>query len=654
MILPLPWALRRKILLHGAKGVIFRCVRQLKISNTETQTNMSPKKPKIIVVGGGISGSMAALAASGGEAEVILITPAAPRRSRSASLREGISAALNTEGEGDSPALHAQETLACGEHLSNPAPVSRMCEAAPGIVGLFDRMGVMFERSSEGMIELKGSPGSSKRRVASTYPATGHSIISALDAQLRRKAHAGQIQILEGWEFLSLVLDDSRLCRGAVAVNLKNMEVKAMASDAVVMCAGGFQGIFGKVSTDRSCTGAAIAACFEQGARFANPEFVELHPYTIASEEKRIPIDDAILKAGGRILCSHAQRRFYFLEEWFPESDGLVTHSVALRATWKAVQEAGLGSDNLTSVELDLSNLDPEWIEHNIVDLLSFYQKLTGEDPIETPMKIKTGVHRTLGGLLVDDAHATNIRGLFAGGGAACQYHGAGVLNGNGILACAFGGRRAAESALSYSLGSSRAASAFPASLLDSAKAREDDLTALIASRQGTENAHALERELEDALAVCASIVKDNSELKKASAKVAEISDRFSRAALADRAEWANGELIFMRKFRHSLALASLTLTAAIARDESRGAHFKPEFPERDDKRWGIVTTADWSEQGVKLQYSTKIADNLGKAYTLSFPSPLGGEGQGEGANSPLIPPSSRPSPQRGEGTEIE
>lgn len=217
------------------------------------------KKPKIIIVGAGISGCMATLAAISKGVHVSIFTLMPPCRSPSSAIREGFNAALSTVGENDSPQLHAADTMAHGDGLADPKTVERMCLDAPALVKFFDRMGVLFDRAADGLIALYKSQGSTHARTARAGGATGHAILSAIDGQMRRLALEEKIRMFEGWEFLSPVIDDKGACRGIVAQNLRNSEIKLFSSDAVIVCSGGMLRY--------------AAPSFAHGALLANPDF---------------------------------------------------------------------------------------------------------------------------------------------------------------------------------------------------------------------------------------------------------------------------------------------------------------------------------------------------------------------------------------------
>lgn len=238
-------------------------------------------KGKIIVVGGGLAGLMATIkvAEAGTPVELFSLVPV--KRSHSVCAQGGINGAVNTKGEGDSPWKHFDDTVYGGDFLANQPPVKAMCEAAPGIIHLMDRMGVMFNRTPEGLLDFRRFGGTLHHRTAYAGATTGQQLLYALDEQVRRHEVAGLVTKYEGWEFLGVVLDDEGICRGIVAQNLTSMEIKAFPADAVIMATGGPGIIFGKSTNSVINTGSAASIVYQQGAYYANGEFIQIHPTAI-------------------------------------------------------------------------------------------------------------------------------------------------------------------------------------------------------------------------------------------------------------------------------------------------------------------------------------------------------------------------------------
>src|SRR5205807_2149954 len=234
--------------------------------------------PRIIVIGGGLAGLSAVIkiAEMGGQVDLFSIVPV--KRSHSVCAQGGINAAKNLKGEGDSPWQHFDDTVYGGDFLANQPPVKAMCEAAPGIIDLLDRMGVPFNRTPEGLLDFRRFGGTLYNRTAYAGATTGQQLLYALDEQVRRFESDGLVNKFELWEFLRLVIDDGGVCRGIVAVDIRNLDIRAFRADAVLLCTGGPGMIFGRSTNSVINTGAANSRAYQQGAIYGNGEFVQVHP----------------------------------------------------------------------------------------------------------------------------------------------------------------------------------------------------------------------------------------------------------------------------------------------------------------------------------------------------------------------------------------
>src|ERR1700740_2319482 len=418
--------------------------------------------PKIIVVGGGLAGLAAVIkiAEMGGEVDLFSIVPV--KRSHSVCAQGGINAAKNLKGEGDSTYKHLDDTIYGGDFLANQTLVKGMCDAAPAIIDLLDRMGVMFNRTPEGLLDFRRFGGTLYHRTAFAGATTGQQLLYALDEQVRRHESEGKVKKYEGFTFLSAVLDDAGVCRGICAMDLRSMEVKTFPADAVIFCTGGVGAIFGRSTNSVVCTGSAQSALFQQGVDYSNGEFIQVHPTAIPGEDKLRLMSESARGEGGRVWVPRTpgdtrepgsipvSERFYFLEEWYPKYGNLVPRDVATRAIHKIVYEHGLGIDGQPMVYLDLTHIDRETLNRKLEGILEIYEKFVGDDPREVPMKIFPGMHYTMGGLWVDFNQMTNIPGVFAAGEAEYQYHGANRLGANSLMSCIYGGFVAGPNALAY------------------------------------------------------------------------------------------------------------------------------------------------------------------------------------------------------------
>ena len=556
--------------------------------------------PRIIVVGGGLAGlsSVIKIAEAGGKVDLFSIVPV--KRSHSVCAQGGINSAKNLKGEGDTTFKHFDDTIYGGDFLANQTPAKQMCEMGPAIIDLLDRMGVPFNRTPEGLLDFRRFGGTLYHRTAFAGATTGQQLLYALDEQVRRFESEGKVQKYEGWEFLSAVLDANGVCRGICAMDLRSMEVRTFPADAIITCTGGNGAIYGKSTNSVVCTGSAQSALYQQGAAYANGEFIQVHPTCIPGEDKLRLMSESARGEGGRVWVPRNPQdkraaqsipeteRFYFLEEWYPKYGNLVPRDIATRAIHRIVYQENMGIDGQPMVYLDVSHLAPER-QHKLEGILEIYEKFVGDDPRKVPMKIFPGVHYTMGGLWVDLNQMTNIPGIFAAGEADYSIHGANRLGANSLLSCIYGGFVAGPCAIAY-------AKSLPAQVGDGGHAaerqRQAEANALLLNNKGTENPFRLWRELGDTMTRHATIIRYNSGLAEADAKIVELLDRFRNVNLSDKSQWANTSFAFARQLYNMLQLSRVVVQGAAQRDESRGAHYKPDFPDRDDERFLKTTKA--------------------------------------------------------------
>jgi succinate dehydrogenase / fumarate reductase flavoprotein subunit len=574
--------------------------------------------PKIIVVGGGLAGLAAVIkiAEMGGEVDLFSIVPV--KRSHSVCAQGGINAAKNLKGEGDSTWQHFDDTVYGGDFLANQPPVKDMCEAAPGIIDLLDRMGVPFNRTPEGVLDFRRFGGTLYNRTAFAGATTGQQLLYALDEQVRRYESEGKVKKYEHWEFLSAVLDAKRICRGICAMDLRSMEIRTFPADAIILATGGIGAIFGKSTNSVVCTGSAQSAVYQQGCYYANGEFIQVHPTSIPGEDKLRLMSESARGEGGRVWVPKTpgdkrdpksipeKERWYFLEEWYPKYGNLVPRDVATRAIHKVVYEHNLGIDGKPMVYLDLTHIDRKILDRKLEGILEIYEKFVGDDPRDTPMKIFPGMHYTMGGLWVDYKQATNIPGIYATGECEYQYHGANRLGANSLVSCIYGGFVGGPAAMQYA----RNAPAAPANgHFEAERKRQEEINSRLMRANGTENPFLLWRELGDEMTRNCTVIRYNKNVQATDARLVELLERFQKINLSDRSQWANTTVAFARQLYNMLQLARVIAQGAAMRDESRGAHYKPDFPERDDKNWLKTTKASFAPDADEPKFEFEPVD---------------------------------------------
>jgi succinate dehydrogenase flavoprotein subunit len=568
---------------------------------------------KIGIVGGGLAGLAAAMkiAEAGHAVDLFSVVPV--KRSHSVCAQGGINGAVNTKGEGDSTWEHFDDTVYGGDFLANQPPVKAMCDMAPSIIYLFDRMGVPFSRTPEGLLDFRRFGGTKHHRTAYAGASTGQQLLYALDEQVRRYEGTGKIRKFEHWEMLSLVLDNHQVCRGLVAMNLQTLELKAFPADAVIIATGGPGLIFGKSTNSMVCTGSAVSACYQQGAKYANGEFIQVHPTSIPGEDKLRLMSESARGEGGRVWVPRQKgdtrspsqipekERLYFLEEKYPAYGNLVPRDIATREIFQICMEGyGVAGDN--QVYLDLTHIPADVLDRKLGAILEIYEMFVGDDPRHVPMRIFPGVHYSMGGLWVDNDQRTNVPGLLAAGECDYSIHGANRLGANSLVSCVYGGFIAAPAAIDYAKNVQRNG-AEGSAIYEQELKRQQEINDGLIAQTGNENQYLLHQEMGKWMTENVTVVRYNDKLKATDQKLLELMERYHRISINDSNLWATMALPHARHLDNMLELARVITLGALNRNESRGAHYKPDFPQRDDERFLKSTIAEHSGEGPVLSY---------------------------------------------------
>lgn len=549
-------------------------------------------KGRLIVVGGGLAGLMATIKSAEAGVPVDLFSLVPVKRSHSVCAQGGINGAVNTKGEGDSVENHLDDTVYGGDFLANQKPVQAMTAAAPSIIHLLDRMGVMFNRTPEGLLDFRRFGGTLFHRTAYAGATTGQQLLYALDEQVRAHEVAGLVQKYEHWEFLGIIKDEEGVCRGIRAQNLKTMEIQAFKSDAVIMATGGPGIIFGKSTNSVINTGSAASIVYQQGASYANGEFIQIHPTAIPGDDKLRLMSESARGEGGRIWTYKDGKPWYFLEEKYPDYGNLVPRDIATREIFDVCVNQKLGINGENMVYLDLSHKDPKELDIKLGGIIEIYEKFTGDDPRKLPMKIFPAVHYSMGGLWVDDHQQTDIPGLFAAGECDYSQHGANRLGANSLLSAIYGGMVSGPNAIEYMKHLKRTAEELPATIFEDAVKEEQQKWDDLLKMEGTENAYVIHRELGEWMTDNVTVVRFNDKLKQTDDKIVELLERYENINMTDTQLWSNQGAMFTRQLKNMLLLARVITIGALMRDESRGAHYKPDFPTRDDENFLKTTVA--------------------------------------------------------------
>jgi len=593
---------------------------------------MSEKHPRVIVVGGGLAGLAASMRIAESGVPVDLFSMVPVKRSHSVCAQGGINACNDVaRQQGYSEWMHMDETLYGGDFLNHQPPVYEMTHWAPKIINLMDRMGVPFNRTQEGQRDLRLFGGSLFKRTHFAGASTGQQLLYALDEQVRRHEAQGNVTKYEFWEFLWPVLDDNGSCKGIVAQDMRTMEMKTFRADAVVMATGGNGLIFGKSTMSVICTGGAAARCYQAGAWLGNPEFIQVHPTAIPGEDKCRLMSESARGEGGRVWVPKKQgddrhplqipedERWYFLEERYPKYGNLVPRDIATREIFWVCQD-GYGVGGGRMVYLDVSHL-PDATKKKLRAILEIYEKFTGDDPTEVPMKIFPAVHYTMGGLytgyteekrasehdgdpldeIVGMKHGdpknmmTNIDGLYAFGEVNYQYHGGTRLGANALLNCIFDGLFCGQSVVNHvNDGVTTRAADTADSVFEKHIQQEQDKAQKLIDSKGSANPYELHRQLGEEMTDSCTVIRTEDRMNQAYAKLTELREQYKDVNLSDTGMWTNQNLSFTRALGDMLVYAESILQAAIKRKESRGSHYRPDYTERDDPQFLKTTVAKY------------------------------------------------------------
>ncbi|MEM8875657.1 MAG: FAD-binding protein [Planctomycetota bacterium] len=594
--------------------------------------------PRVIVVGGGLAGLAAAVRVAEAGVAVDLFSMVPVKRSHSVCAQGGINACNKVAAQqGYSEFQHMDETLYGGDFLNHQPPVFEMTHWAPKIINLLDRMGVPFNRTNEGQRDLRLFGGSLFKRTHFAGASTGQQLLYGLDEQTRRFEAEGKIKKYEFWEFLWPILNDDGQCKGIVAQDMRTMEIKPFLADAVVMATGGNGLIYGKSTMSVICTGGAPSRCYQAGAALGNPEMIQVHPTAIPGEDKCRLMSESARGEGGRVWVPRKQgddrhpldipeeERLYFLEEKYPDYGNLVPRDIATREIFW-ICEKGMGIGGGQMVYLDITHL-PKATKDKLAAILEIYEKFTGDDPREVPMKIFPAVHYTMGGMYTtytpydpakddytpadqpkrephegmlygDPANMmTNIPGLYAFGETNYAYHGATRLGANALLSCIFDGLFCGLSVANYARKpEGKKAADTPDATVEKYVRQEQDKVAKLTESKGSNNPYEIHKQMGQEMIASATVVKTEERLLQARAKLNELGEQYRDLKISDTGLYTNQNVSFARAVGDMLIYAQAIIEGSIARKESRGSHYRDDYPTRIDDPFH-ATTKCWYDE---------------------------------------------------------
>ena len=523
----------------------------------------------VIIVGSGISGMTAAIRAAEAGIRVLLVSPFPSERSQSVMAAGGINAVLENGAAGDSVACHIEDTLKGGCGLAGREAVTGLCEHAGEMIRFLERIGTVFSVDEYGRPARRAFGGQSYNRTYYCGSATGKQIVSALVMEVRRLEAAGLV-CRRLWNCFHSALIHDGTCYGVILFDEASGRLTAEYADAVVMATGGQNALFGKTTGSTQCDGYAAGRLFMQGAELKNLEFIQFHPTTLETAQKRMLISEAVRGEGGRLFYNRNGKRVYFMEEKYGSRGNLMTRDVISREIHSAGQQ----------VFLDVSFLGRKEIDRRLPEVRDLCLKYGNIDIAREPIPVAPGVHFFMGGLAVRNNLETNIRNLFAIGECASIYHGANRLGGNSLLAAMYSGTVAAGEIAGRDTASKK--QDFSAQL-DTENRKLAELMNTGSNFPVMYIRDMAAKTLKEHL----GIIRDAESLKKG------ISDIDYDLSVAGRIRFDSSVMVYANySLTGILALARAALTCAAARKESRGSHFRSDYPETDEACNGATIIA--------------------------------------------------------------
>ena len=530
----------------------------------------------ILIIGSGLSGLSCAIHLAENGISSTLVSPYPSERAQSVMAAGGINASLGNE---DSYEIHTADTIKSGGYIAGEKAVTGLCKNAPNIINWLEGLGVVFTRNEEGKISLRALGGQSKNRTAYAGASTGKQIMTALIREARKYECNGKIKRLLGRQFHSALIKDEK-CYGAILYNEKDCIMEEIYADAVVVATGGQNVLFGKTTGSTQCDGYAAAKLYEQGAKLKNLEFIQYHPTTIETPQKRMLISEAARGEGGRLYYMDGNKRVYFMEDKYGERGNLMPRDVVAKCIY----------DVPSQVYLDIAFLGKRIINSRLFEVAEVCGKYAGLDVTKESIPVYPSVHYFMGGLAVDINHKTSIDNLYAVGECASIYHGANRLGGNSLLSAVYSGKIAAKAIMDIPENDE-----YP-DFKEYISNQKNILKERLAS-ESRFSAVYIHYEIAKLMNECLGITRTEEKLLEGIKSV----DYY--ISISDKLVYDSDVSPYIGySLKPMLLLARAILTGALSRKETRGAHIREDYPEKSDE-YSLCSLYDYQDGKHEISY---------------------------------------------------
>ncbi len=540
----------------------------------------------VLIIGGGLAGLRAAIAAQQAGSDVAVLSKVYPIRSHSGAAQGGVNAALGNhpEGRDDTWERHAFDTIKGADYLADQPRAEILAREAPERVLEMEHWGTYFSRFPDGRIAQRPFGGAGFPRTCYAADRTGHQMLHTLYQQaIKRK-----IPFYNEWLLTRLAVEDDHVV-GAVGLHIPTGELRAFRAEAVVVAGGGHGRIYAKSTNSYINVGSATAAVFRAGVPLEDMEFVQFHPTTLYGTN--ILITEGVRGEGGTLLNVEEER---FMERYAPDAMELAPRDIVARAIQTEVDE-GRGFEG-GYVQLDVRHLGEEIIKERLPGIRQIAIDFAGVDPIEAPIPVQPGQHYSMGGLACDENGETRIAGLFVVGECSCiSVHGANRLGGNSLLETIVFGKRAGMHAADVAASGGRSD---PESVLRESLKVQEAFIRMLKERRVGERQITIRREMQDAMTDHVGVFRHERGLRKAVETLSALRERHRRVILNNDERPFNYDLVDTLELGGMLELAEVTALMALERTECRGSHWRTDYPGRDDERWLKHSLAPYDPTG--------------------------------------------------------